>query len=593
MSLIRDLKNRRVFRAAGIYVAVAWGATEILIAVVDQLSLPQTLARVVVILFVVGFPVSMFLAWVFDVTPEGIRRTEPGTRKSAFTIGLAMAFLVAGTAGLYYFLDYRTDQQVAEQTALVLPFRSIAILPFESADADASSAALAIGIADELLTRLGAIPDLKLTGRASSFSTQLHGLDARTIGQMLGVRNILQGSLRATGERLRINVALVDTVSGYQVWTPKEPFDIDREDLYRVSADLAVQVVNAMDINVGDDAMRRVTHVRKTDPRAYDLYLLGMQKLRDQVGDNTMLAVRYFEEALALEPDFAKAHAALSYALQGAALFQFITPDQALAKAREAAQQAIALDPELPDGYDALGGLDWSFYWNWESVIEASNHALALAPSNFDVLSNYSYVMAMTGQFDTGTERMRQVAELDPLTVDHEVQVGWLLAWSGRYDEALEQFDHALSIIPNDDTHRLMRSTVHMHKALTLVSLGQQEEAAEHAEKSMGLADGDILMSGGHAIIFARLGMRERALELFEQYEVIANDSGYADPITGLYLFVALGDHDRAIDYMERAVDERSPSVMFIPQDRDLDALRKNPRFVALMERTGLTLWAR
>ena len=593
MSLIRDLKNRRVFRAAGIYVAVAWGATEILIAVVDQLSLPQTLARVVVILFVVGFPVSMFLAWVFDVTPDGIRRTEPGTRKSVFTIGLAMTFLVAGTAGLYYFLDYRTDQQVAEQTALVLPLRSIAILPFESADADASSAALAIGIADELLTRLGAIPDLKLTGRASSFSTKLHGLDARTIGQMLGVRNILQGSLRSTGERLRINLSLIDAVSGYQVWAPSEPIDIDREDLYRVSADLAARVVEGMDISIGSDTIKRVTHVRKADPRAYDLYLLGMQKLRDLVGDNTMLAVRYFEEALALEPNFAKAHAGLSFALQNAALFQFVTPDQAIARAREAAKQAIAIDPELPDGYSALVGIDWGFYWNWDSVVKTNTHALALAPNNVDVLSSYATVMAMTGQFDTAVERLRQVAELDPLTVDHKVQVGWVLQWAGRYEEALEQYDYALSIIPDDDTHQLMRSTVHMHTALTLASLGQQEEAAEHAEKSMGLADGDILMSGGHAIIFARLGMRERALELFEQYEVIANDSGYADPITGLYLFVALGDHDRAIDYMERAVDERSPSVMFIPQDRDLDALRKNPRFVALMERTGLTLWAR
>ncbi len=593
MSLFRDLQNRHVFKVAGIYIAVAWGATEILLTIIDRLRLPEYLGTVIVILFVVAFPVAMFLAWVFDITPDGVQRT-PGTSKSVFSISLATVFLVASTAGLYYFLDWRAQQDQVEQTALVLPLRSIAILPFESADADASSAALAIGIADELLTRLGAIPDLKLTGRASSFSTALHGLDAKTIGQKLGVRNILQGSLRSTGKKLRINLSLVDAVSGYQVWAPAEPIDIDREDLYRVSADLAAQVVEGMDINVGSDTMTRVTHARRADPAAYDLYLLGMPKLRDMVGDNTMLAVRYFEEALGIEPDFAKAHAALSNALQAATLFQFIPPDEALAKAREAAKQAIALDPELPDGYAALGGLDWNFYWNWGPVVEANNHALALAPSNFDVLASYGFVMALTGHFDTGIERMRQVAELDPLTVDHQVQVGWVLQWAGRYEEALDQYNYAMSVIPDDDKHQLMRSTTNMHIALTLASLGRSEEAQAACERSMQMAERDVLMASGTAILHARLGMRERALQLFEEYEAIADASGgYADPITGLYVYAALGDYERAIDYAEQAVDDRSSSVVFIPQDRDLDPLRDNPRFVALMERTGLTPWAR
>lgn len=583
MSLFADLKKRRVFKVAGVYLAIAWGATEILLVVIDHLGLPASLSTLTVILFVVGFPVAVFLAWVFDVTPEGIRRTEPGTAKSTLSVVVALLFLVVGTGGLYYLLDSRASRQTGERTALVLPPRSIAVLPFEAADAEDSSELLASGLVDELLARFGIIPDLKVTARASSFSNAIHGLDAREIGQRLGVRQLLQGRVRSAGENLRVNASLVDTISGYQIWGGT--IEVAYADSMTLPARLVEEVIEALEFRVGEETRNRATRVRRTDPRAYDLYLLGRQRLRDEIDDNTLLAVRYFEQALEIDPDFAKAHAGLAMALPLASLYMRVAPDEAISRARDAALRAVAIDDSLPDAHFALANIEFQFYWDWTTAGREYRRVTALAPGYAEVLSQYAFFLATTGEHDSAIETMRRVVELDPLTANMELQVGWLLNYGRRFEEALAQFDNVEKMMPEN-------ATVHMLRAWPLLDLGRIDEAIAMADRSIELAPDDNLVLGGNAWTLARAGQKERALALLEKWRELSG-SNYADPITDAVVHLALGNKDEGFHHIGKMIEQRAASVVFLPQGHEFDPVRDDPRFHSMLEQAGLARWAR
>ena len=216
-SYFAELRKRKVVRAAAICFAVAWGLTEVLVTVADQLFLPQWIPTLTIILFVVGFPIAMFLAWTFDVTTEGIRRTAVTGRRGKASIVLPMALLLAGTAGLFFIIEPSLDKRAGPDNQAAASPNSIAVLPFEYTGPNPADSYLGPGLSDELRDQLGRVEGLRIAARSSSIAAVQTLTDAKSRAEQLGVATILEGSMRPRGNVLRVSVALVDGASGIAI----------------------------------------------------------------------------------------------------------------------------------------------------------------------------------------------------------------------------------------------------------------------------------------------------------------------------------------------------------------------------------------
>ncbi|MGB5336130.1 MAG: hypothetical protein WBN07_10965, partial [Woeseiaceae bacterium] len=215
-SFFAELRKRKVVQFAAIYGAVAWGVTEIVVTVVEQLFLPQWVSTLAVIGFVVGFPVAMFLSWTFDITSEGIQRTKVTSRRATASIALSMVLLVAGTAGLFFLIKPSLEGRGSRPDVLL---NSVAVMPFDNASGNSDDTYLSAGLSDELRDQLGRVSGLRLAARSSSIAIRTLGVDAVSSSEKLGVAHLVEGSLRRQGNLLRVSVQLIDGASGLATWS--------------------------------------------------------------------------------------------------------------------------------------------------------------------------------------------------------------------------------------------------------------------------------------------------------------------------------------------------------------------------------------
>ena len=209
-SFFSELRRRKVVQAAAIYGAVAWGVTEVVVTVVEQLFLPQWVATLAVIFFVVGFPIAMFLSWTFDVTADGIRRTDVTSRRGAASIGFSMALLLAGTAGLFFLIKPGLDSRAPPGNVATVSPNSVAVMPFDFSGPNPDDSYLGPGLSDELRDQLGRVDGLRVAARSSSIVAVQEGADAKATALKLGVAHLLEGNMRRRGNVLRVSVQLID-----------------------------------------------------------------------------------------------------------------------------------------------------------------------------------------------------------------------------------------------------------------------------------------------------------------------------------------------------------------------------------------------
>ena len=425
-SFFGELRKRRVFQAAAIYGAVAWGVTEVLVTVVEQLFLPQWVATLAVIGFVVGFPVAMFLAWTFDITAEGIRRTEVTSRRGKASIVLSMLLLVAGTAGLFFLI--KPSLEVGRQSAgevEIVP-HSIAVLPFENASQAPEDAFLSEGLSDELRDQLGRVADLRIAARSSSLAAQERGMDALETSLRLGVAHLVEGSLRRQGNRLRVSVQLIEGATGLALWS--DTYERGNNELLTVQQTIAEEIVR----RVLPEAENVVSEPATRDADANELMLLAhyyeqQVRSRQEVDvDKLLEAVSLYRQAVEADPESALAHSRLA----GALLYL-----GDIDAAEAPIFRALSLNPNLSEVQNTLG----EFYWarGRPEVATAFSRAVELNPNNADALHNFAYLIWMSVEakkYGDPTELFRRARDLDPLSLERHAALGDYLA-KDRIDE--------------------------------------------------------------------------------------------------------------------------------------------------------------
>jgi TolB-like protein/Tfp pilus assembly protein PilF len=424
-SFFAELRRRKVVQAAAIYGAVAWGVTEVVVTVVEQLFLPQWVASLAVIFFVVGFPIAMFLSWTFDVTTDGIRRTDVTSRRGAASIGFSMALLLAGTAGLFFLIKPGLDSRAPPGNVPTVSPNSVAVMPFDYSGPNPDDSYLGPGLSDELRDQLGRVDGLRVAARSSSIVAVQQGADAKANALKLGVAHLLEGNMRRRGNVLRVSVQLIDGNSGLVIWN--DTFDRDRRELLNVQQDIAAAVVRT----VLPGSSQPIAEPATRNATANELMLLGRyyeQQVREREDVDTetlQQAVHYYREATEADPESALAQSRLA----GALLF---LGDFDGAEAH--ASTALLLNPKLAEVQNTFGKV--LFARGSPNMGEPLARAVELNPNLPDALADYAHWY----WFNVGTEGVpelyQRALDLDPLNVARYAALGSFLAMYDRPDEA-------------------------------------------------------------------------------------------------------------------------------------------------------------
>lgn len=477
-SFFTELRKRKVLQAAAIYGAVAWGVTEIIVTVVEQLFLPQWISTLSVIGFVVGFPVAMFLSWTFDITSDGIQRTDVTSRRGTASIALSMVLLVAGTAGL--FLLIKPSIEGTRPQPGILP-NSIAVLPFENASQDEDDAYLSEGLSDELRDQLGRVTKLRLAARSSSVAAKERGMDAIAASSSLRAAHLVEGSLRRQGRRLRVSVQLIEGRTGLAVWS--NTYERGASELINVQQTIAEEIVR----RILPEARDVETAPATRDADANELMLLANHYERQvrarQVRDDSTLrkAIGLYREATQADPESALAHSRLAGALL------FIGDIDA---AEAPINRALSLNSNLSEVQNTVG----EFYWA-RGMLEAETafrRAIDLNPNNADALHNYAHLSWMNepnNQRGDPDHFFLRALELDPLSLSRHSALGEFLGKSGRETDVLPVISNIQALFDDAESYRVVGwlyeliGDVDLAIAWTLRARDLEPDNPDHVEK--------------------------------------------------------------------------------------------------------------
>ncbi|MCH7564976.1 MAG: hypothetical protein IH968_14260 [Gemmatimonadetes bacterium] len=446
MSLFAELKRRNVFRVAAAAAVVAWLVTEVASVVLPTFGAPDWVLKALITLLMIGFPIALIFAWVYEITPEGVKlerdvdrsrsiTSHTGTGRRLDVITIALVVLGVGFVMLERFV-WTGDPQLAVESALeseAVSDRSIAVLAFVNMSDDPGNEYFSDGVSEEILNALAKIPELKVAARTSTFQFKGQNQDIAEIGKLLKVSNVLEGSVRKVGNRVRVTAQLIKVEDGFHLWSAT--FDRELTDIWAIQDEIAAAIAAAMrtTLNLGNASVGNLTGT--TSLEAYELYLKGIQQWHLREAASLRESERLFLASVQIDPEFAKAHAglAMTYAVMPSYLFEAEGPY--LLKTRRAAERALEIDPE---SVEAMAALMWLSGTNdLEESTRLFERAIAINPSFATVYQWFASIVMSSNDLDEGLRLYRRAFELDPRSriIGNNLAGGLLSA--GMFDEAL------------------------------------------------------------------------------------------------------------------------------------------------------------
>src|SRR5205809_1948014 len=472
-----ELKRRNVYRAAVAYGVVAWFLTQLTTQVFPFFEIPNSAIRFVVIALAVGFPIAMCLSWLYELTPEGIVRTEDldpvEARSARRATGRILDFIIIGALLLVIAMLIVGRRPFYKQTGESISQKSIAVLPFENLSRDPDNAYFADGIQEEILTRLAGIADLKVISRSSTQHYQSKPRNLREIAKQLRVANILEGSVQKAADQVRVNVQLVNAQTDFHRWA--DTYDRKLTDIFGVESEIAKGIAESLQSKLTSREEQALAVKPTNNLEAYDAYLRGLAfEARSSFGsiDNQMKAIGFYERAVELDPNFALGWARLSRA-DAILCFAGVDPT---ATRRDAAKSALGnaqkLQPNSPETLLALGYYQYRVLRDYGLAKTAFKRVQKMLPGSSDVLNGLAAVSRREGYWDHSIAYFEQALALDPRNVQLLVEAAWTYAALRQFPAALKLCDRVLDITPND-------ADVMATKASIYQAEGNLEQAAK------------------------------------------------------------------------------------------------------------------
>jgi len=456
--------------------------------------------------------------------------------------------------------------------------RAIAVLPFVNGSPDPDTEYFSDGMTDELIDALTKVEGLGVASRTSVFALKRRESDVRTLGALLGVSVVLEGSVRRSGNRLRVTARLTDVADGRHLWS--ERYDRDAGDVFELQDEIAATIVRTLRGtllgDLGDHTPRRYTG----NLTAYNLYLKGRYCWNKRRAEGLNEAIAYFEAAIAEDPGYAIAYSGLAdcYALH--VDYRGMPVGEAMARSRELALKALELDDTLAEAHTSLAWVTFLHDWEWDSADRGFRRAIELNPRYATARQWYAWLLVSQGRIDAAIAEARTAAELDPASVSIRRSLGWLNYYARRPEVATEQLHRALAMDPTaEENHRIL--------GLVLTQQGRYDEAVAAFREAIGGASESAYARGALARTLAMGGRTEEARALLAELET-ERRTKYVSPVALATANIALGDADEAFRWIERARAERRGWLAYLRVEPIFDPIRSDPRFPDLLERMKL-----
>ena len=464
--------------------------------------------------------------------------------------------------------------------ALAAPARprmpSVAVLPFRNLSADPENEYFADGITEDVIAHLSKIRALRVISRTSVMAFKQREQSLKEIAARLEATTLVEGSVRRAGDRVRIVAQLIDAETDRHLWA--ETYDRQLTDIFAIQTDVALQIATALETELSADERTRIRKEPTSDLQAYRLYMQGRHWLIGYTPGSMQQAIEYFRRAIAQDPGYALAHASVAMAYAELGEVGALAPDVAYSSATEASTQALRLDPGLGEAHSVAAYLKTLWDFDWAGAEREFQRALELSPSSADTYDLYGRMCSGLGRFDEAIALQRRAQELDPLA--HRLDVATTQLRAGRYAEAVQGAAHALEIDPAHDRALATLGWAHF-------KMGDIAEGLATLERAVAAAPGNTQWLAQLGQAYALAGRAERARDVLRQLEDRARTS-YVSPYLLAFVHTGLGDHERALDLLERAFAERTGAVYGIKGSFLFAPLRTHPRFKALLKKINL-----
>jgi eukaryotic-like serine/threonine-protein kinase len=506
-------------------------------------------------------------------TMAAILHTEPGPIEAPPELASVMARCLRKSPSERFqnMAEVITALEVPEQDPGPNKDSCIAVLPFANMSGDKDNEYFSDGLAEEILNALTKLPELRVVARTSAFAFRGKDQDIRGIGETLGATHVLEGSVRKAGNRVRVTAQLIGIRDGCHLWS--ERYDREMTDIFAIQDEISEAIVNVLKLKLARTVRRPVA------PAAFEAYLRGRYFWNKRTESDLNRSIEYFNQALALDPGYALAHAGLADAFIVLGVFGLRAPSDAYPKAKAAALRAIDFDATLAEAYDSLGHVKAALDWDLPGAEQDYKRALELNPNYPSAGRGYGYILSLMQRHEEALAQLKGARDLDPLSMSVNAFLGLVSMKARRYDQGIAASRVAVELDPNNPQG-------HWILARALDAANQLPEALAEAEKAASLSGGSQPYNGHLGYAYARIGDRDRALEIVRKMQELAK-TRYISAYYLALIYATLGEPDLALASLEKAYEERDTRLLEV-FDPAFDILRSDVRFQDLVRRIGL-----
>jgi TolB-like protein/Tfp pilus assembly protein PilF len=583
-NFLKELRRRNVFKVGVAYAIVAWLIIQVADITFPALNIPQWAFTLVTVLIIIGFPIAILLAWAFELTPEGVQQTqdddpfEPKTGNTKgkfvfFIIGLlviALIFLLldnyvwvekASPPAVSTSIETRTEKSV--EPAVVVDRKSVAVLPFANRSDEKKDAYFVDGIHDDILTQLAKIASLKVISRTSVMQYRDTQKTMKVIGEELGVATIMEGGVQRAGNRVRINVQLIDADTDEHLWAETYNKELTAANIFEMQEQIATAIAQALRATLSPEEQERIAAVPTENLAAYEAYLLGKQRMAKRTSGNLAEAVDYFQQATTLDPVFALAYVGLSDSYQLHTLYSDLPQAEMNTLSKNAINMALALNDNLAEAYASLGLLRQNNH-DFSGAKVAYLKAMTLNPNYATTYHWYGTLLEQLGKVTEASEQMQKALSLDPLSIIINAGVASYHAQLGRFDEAMTQFEKIIEIDP---------TSIHGYggKARLYWSVyGRLDKAAPLIRKAVSLDPNNPKQLAYLGRLFLELGDDKQA-ECWLNRAIKSNPKSFELNLFKSFLHAYRDENNQALSYARTAIKKNPSDRGVLKFFRDLD----------------------